>query len=106
MRVILQGSLEHFGAKELLLFLAKVQEGTLDAESGGARLRIGLRGGHIVAAEGNGDATGAVAKLLAGRDGTFTFLDEVVLPEGASPLALDVATVIAGAEERIAIAGF
>jgi hypothetical protein len=106
MRVILQGSLEHFAAKELLLFLAKVQEGTLDAEMGGARLRIGLRDGHIVAAEGNGDAAGVVAELLGCADGTFTFLDEVVLPEGASPLALDVATVIAEAEERISIAGF
>src|SRR5258708_14703351 len=106
MRVILQGSLGHFAAKELLLFRAGVQEGTLDAESGGARLRIALRDGHIVAAEGNGDAAGVVTKLLAGSDGTFTFLDEVVLPEGASPLALDVATVIAEAEERVAIAGF
>jgi pSer/pThr/pTyr-binding forkhead associated (FHA) protein len=105
MHVILQGSLEHFAAKKLLLFLAGVQEGTLDAESGGARLRIALRDGHIVAAEGNGDAFGVVAKLLGSSDGTFTFLDEVVLPEGASPLALDVAAVIAGAEERIAIAG-
>ena len=42
--------------------------------------------------EGDGDAAGVVAKLLGWSDGTFTFLDDVVLPEGASPL--DIASVI------------
>jgi hypothetical protein len=106
MPIVLQGSLEHFAAKELLLFLAEAQDGTFDAESGGARLRIALRGGRIVAVGGNGNAAAVVAKLLGCSDGTFTFLDEVVLPEGGSPLALDLATVIAEAEESIAIAGF
>src|SRR4051812_7426984 len=98
MRVVLQGSLEHFAAKELLTFLGSAHTGTFDAESAGQRLRLAIRDGHIVGAEGDGDAAGVVAKLLAWSDGTFTFLDDVVLPEEAPPA--EVAAVIAEAEER------
>ena len=101
MRVVLQGSLQHFAATELLGFLG-THSGTFDAESGGQRLRLALRDGHVVWAEGNGDAAGVVAKLLGWSDGTFNFLDEVVLPEGATPLAIEIATLIAEAETRIA----
>ena len=104
MRVVLQGSLQHFAAKELLVFLGGAHSGTFDAESGGARLRLALRDGHVVAAEGNGDAAGVVAKLLGWSDGTFRFLDEVVLPEGAAPVAQEMAGLIAEAEERNAVA--
>ena len=98
MRVVLQGSLQHFAAKELLTFLGSSHNGTFDAESGGQRLRLAIRDGWVVAAEGDGDAAGVVAKLIGWSDGTFTFLDDVVLPEDASPL--DIAVVIAEAEER------
>ena len=100
MRVVLQGSLQHFTAKELLSFLGSSHNGTFDAESGGQRLRLAIRDGRIVAAEGDGDAAGVVAKLIGWSDGTFTFLDDVALPEGASPLALEMAAVVAEAEER------
>ncbi|HEX7681665.1 MAG TPA: FHA domain-containing protein [Thermoanaerobaculia bacterium] len=100
MRVVLQGSLQHFAAKELLSFLGSSHNGTFDAESGGQRLRLAIRDGRIVAAEGDGDAAGVVAKLIGWSDGTFTFLDDVALPEGASPLAVEIAAVIAEAEER------
>jgi len=93
MRVVLQGSLEHFSAKELLTFLGS-HTGTFDAESGGQNLRLAIRDGHIVAA----DAVGDVVKLLGWSGGTFTFLDDVVLPEGAD--AAEIAAVIAEAEER------
>ncbi len=98
MRVVLQGSLQHFTVTELLTFLGNSHSGTFDVESGGQHLRLAIGDGRIVAAEGNGDAAGVVAKLLGWSDGTFTFLDDVVLPEGASPL--DIASVIAEAEER------
>ena len=98
MRVVLQGSLQHFAAKELLTFLGSSHNGTFDAESGGQRLRMAIRDGRIVAAEGDGDAAGVVAKLIGWSDGTFTFLDDVILPEDASPL--EIAAVIAEAEER------
>jgi hypothetical protein len=104
MRVVLQGSLQHFAAKELLLFLGGAHSGTFDAESGGAHLRLALREGRVVAAEGNGDAAGVVAKLIGWSDGTFRFLDEVVLPEGAAPVAREMAGLIAEAEERNAVA--
>jgi pSer/pThr/pTyr-binding forkhead associated (FHA) protein len=102
MRVVLQGSLHHFAARELLTFLATVQSGTFDAESGGQRLRVALRGGQVVWAEGDGDALGVLAKLLAWTDGTFTFLDEIALPEGVSPLSLELASAISQAEEWMA----
>lgn len=104
MLVVLQGSLQHFAARELLVFLSSAHSGTFDAESGGARLRLALRDGHVVAAEGNGDAAGVVAKLIGWSDGTFRFLDEVVLPEGAAPVAHEMAALIAEAEERNAVA--
>ena len=99
MRVVLQGSLQYFAATDLLAFLG-ARSGTFDAESGGQRLRLALREGHVVWSEGNGDAAGVVAKLLGWNDGTFNFLDEVALPEGVSPLALEIAALIAEAETR------
>jgi hypothetical protein len=86
----------------MLLFIATVRSGTCDAESGTDRVRLALRDGHIVGAEGGADAADAVAKLLGWYSGTFRFLDEVVLAEGATPVAQDLATVIADAEKRIA----
>jgi len=98
MRVVLQGSLQHFAARELLAFIAAAHSGTFDAESGGERVRLALRDGKIVGAEGNGDAIGVMAKLLGWSDGTFSFLDDVVLPEGD---AHELPALIAAAEERV-----
>jgi hypothetical protein len=100
MRVVLQGSLQHFAAKELLPFLGSSHSGTFDAESGGERVRLALHDGQVIWAEGNGDAAGVVAKLIGWSEGTFTFLDEIVLPEGASPLDHEIAAIIAEGEER------
>ncbi len=108
MRIVLQGSLIHFGVRDLLAFVARsAQEGTFDAESGGERVRIALRGGQVIGTESAGtsdagDAADAVAKLLQWSDGTFTFLDDVVIAEGAAPLAADIEALIAEAEMRIA----
>jgi hypothetical protein len=102
MRVVLQGSLQHFAAKELLAFIGSAHSGTFDAESGGDRIRLALRDGRVISAEGDGDAAGVVARLLGWSGGTFTFLDDVVIPEGASPLSQELAAVIGEAEDRIA----
>ncbi len=96
MPVVLQGSLQHFAAKELIEFIAAARSGTFDAESGGQRVRLGLRDGKVVAAEGDGDAAGVMARLLGWSDGTFSFLDEIVLAEGD---AQDLTSLIAAAEE-------
>ncbi|HEY4640816.1 MAG TPA: DUF4388 domain-containing protein, partial [Thermoanaerobaculia bacterium] len=98
MRVVLQGSLQHFPPKELLAFLAAAHTGTFDAESGGERVRLALRDGKVVGAEGDSDAIGVMARLLAWSDGTFSFLDDVVLPETD---AQELAPLIAAAEERM-----
>ncbi len=108
MRIVLQGSLIHFGVRDLLAFVARsAQEGTFDAESSGDRVRIALRGGQVIGTESAGtsdagDAADAVAKLLQWSDGTFTFLDDVVIAEGAAPIAADIEALIAEAEMRIA----
>src|SRR5664279_3244199 len=108
MRIVLQGSLIHFGVRDLLAFVARsAQEGTFDAESAGERVRIALRGGQVIGTESAGtsdagDAADAVAKLLQWSDGTFTFLDDVVIAEGAAPIAADIEALIAEAEMRIA----
>jgi len=98
MCVVLQGSLQHFAASPLLAFLAASHSGTFDAESGGERVRLALRDGKVVGAEGDSDAVGVMAKLLGWSDGTFSFLDDVVLPEGD---AYELPALIAAAEERV-----
>jgi len=105
MRIVLQGSLQHFGVRDLLAFVARsAQEGTFDGESDGERVRIALRGGQVVGTESAGasDPADAVAKLLQWSDGTFTFLDDVVIAEGAAPVAADIEALIAEAEMRLA----
>lgn len=97
MRVVLQGSLQHFAASPLLAFLAAAHSGTFDAESGGERVRLALRDGKVVGAEGDSDAVGVMAKLLGWNDGSFSLLDEVAIPEGD---AHELPALIAAAEER------
>jgi hypothetical protein len=98
MRVVLQGSLQHFAPRELLAFIAAAHSGTFDAESGGERIRLALRDGKVVGAEGDGDAIAVMVKLLGWNDGTFSFLDDVVLPERDGQ---ELASLIAAAEERV-----
>jgi hypothetical protein len=103
MRVILQGSLRHFAAAELLPMLAgRGHTGTFDAESGEKRVRMLFREGRIDAAEASvgDDAQSIIADLVGWTDGTFTFLDGVELAPGAKPLDLDVAPLLAEAEKR------
>src|ERR1700682_4369694 len=105
MRVILQGSMQHFAAAELLALLGRPgRSGTFDAASGEKRVRLFFHEGAIAWAEGNAgaDAQALVTDLVSWPDGTFTFLDALVLPDGITPLALDVAALLAEAEVRIA----
>ncbi|MEA2162370.1 MAG: hypothetical protein QOK37_497 [Thermoanaerobaculia bacterium] len=105
MHVVLQGRLHHFSARTLLLFLAaNAQEGTFDAESGGEHARLALREGRAVGAEAAGasDPVDVVARMLQWGDGTFTFLDENVLAEDSIPLGMEIESLIAAADERIA----
>ncbi|HYC92379.1 MAG TPA: FHA domain-containing protein [Thermoanaerobaculia bacterium] len=103
MQVILQGSLRHFPAAELLTFLcSRNQNGTLDLDNAGRRTRVFFEGEHIVWAEANkvADATDAVLDLFAWEGGSFTLLDSFTLPENAKRLALTVPALLEEAQKR------
>jgi len=105
MRVILQGSVRHFGAGELMSLLGRPSHtGTFDAESGEKRIRLFLREGKVAWAEGSigTSAEALITDFATWTDGSFTFLDALSLPEGVTPLQLDPAQLIAAAEQRIA----
>ena len=105
MRVILEGSLRHFTAGELLSLLAgNKHTGTLDAKQGEARARLALRDGRVAWAEATGarDLAEVVALLSGWREGEFWFLDDVAVPDGVTPLAVDIMPLVEAAEERIA----
>ena len=103
--MILEGSLRHFTASELLsLLAANKHTGTLDAKQGEARARLAFRDGRVAWAEATGAADlAAVVSLLIGWDeGEFWFLDDVAMPEGVTPLAVDILPIIEAAEARAA----
>lgn len=100
MQVILQGSLRHFPAAELLSFLCHPErKGTLDIETQGRRTRILFSGEHVVWAESKNvsEPVDAVLEAFAADTGSFTLLDSLELPPYAQPLSL---TLEALHEER------
>jgi len=97
-RVILQGSLEHFSAAELLPFLAtNAHSGTLTVEAASKRVRVFLRQGKIDWADASAGlgCEEAVLDLFTWSGGEFSLQDEVTLPDGARPLDLDPSVLIA-----------
>lgn len=104
MQVILEGSLRHFGAGELLPFLcARGAGGTLDLDSNGRRARIFFRDAKIIWAESNQQQTSLSAALIdafAWDGGAFRVLDSVELPANASPVALDPNELVAEANRH------
>jgi pSer/pThr/pTyr-binding forkhead associated (FHA) protein/DNA-binding transcriptional ArsR family regulator len=103
MQVILQGSLRHFPAAELLSFLcSRGQSGTLDLENAGRRTRVLFENDQIVWAESNkaADATDAVLDLFGWDGGSFTLLDSFSLPEHATRLALTLDALHEEAKKR------
>lgn len=105
MRVILEGTLRHFPASELLALFARHRHtGTFDAKQGEARARISFRDGKVAWAEGTGaKALPDIVALLAGwREGDFWFLDDAAIPDGLTPLSVDVLPLIEAAEAQAA----
>jgi hypothetical protein len=105
LRVILEGTLRHFTAGELLSLLGQNKHtGTLDAKLGDARARLAFRDGRVAWAEATGarDLGEIVALLMSWREGDFWFLDDVAMPEGVTPLAVDITPLVAAAEQRAA----
>ena len=105
MRVILEGSLRHFTASELLSLLGgNKHTGTLDAKQGETRARLAFRDGRVAWAEATGaaDLAAVVALLIGWDDGEFWFLDDVAVPDGVTPLAIDILPLVEGAKQRAA----
>jgi hypothetical protein len=106
MRVVLQGSLSHFTPSELLLLLGDhAHTGTLDVVgSDEARARIMFRDGRLVSAQASGlsGPDEVITRVVGWREGTFTFLDDVVLAEGPVAISLEVGPLVAAAEARFA----
>jgi FHA domain/Domain of unknown function (DUF4388) len=106
-RVILQGSLEHFPAAELLpLLVSRKHGGTLDllSESDGKRTRIFLREGRVDWTEAS-DGTAceeAILDLFSWTGGSFVLADEVVLPQDVTALELDPTVLIEEGVRRAA----
>jgi hypothetical protein len=108
MQVVLQGSLRHFPAAELLSFLCRRGEnGTLDLEAAGRRARVIFQGDRIVWAESSrgGDPTAAVLDLFDWPGGSFTLLDSAVVPEHATPVALELEALLEEARRRAEASG-
>ncbi|HEX6642519.1 MAG TPA: FHA domain-containing protein [Thermoanaerobaculia bacterium] len=108
MQVVLQGSLRHFGAAELLSFLCgRGESGTLNLEAGDRRARVLFLGDLIVWAESSErtDPKDAVLELFDWHSGTFTVVDSVVVPDNVTPLGLDVKSLIEEAKRLAETSG-
>lgn len=103
MQVVLQGSLRHFPAAELLTFLCShSRSGTLDLEATGGKTRIVFEADTIVRAESNRaeDPSEAVLDAFEWMAGTFTLLDSAVVPENAKRESIPLQTLLDAAKQR------
>ena len=103
MQVVLQGSLRHFHAAELLTFLCRRgQAGTLDLETNGRKTRIVFEDDTILRAESSksDDASEAVLDAFEWMAGTFTLLDSAVIPENAKRESILLQTLLDAAAKR------
>jgi FHA domain/Domain of unknown function (DUF4388) len=108
MQVVLQGSLRHFTAAELLGFLcSRGRSGTLDAETSGSRTRVLFEQDRIVWAEGTkgGGPKEVVLDLLGWSDGKFTLLDSAAIPENVTVVSLSLPALVEEARRRAEAAG-
>ena len=103
MQVVLQGSLRHFPAAELLMFLCHHgRSGTLDLEAVGRKTRIVFEADTIVRAESNRfeDPSEAVLDAFEWLAGAFTLLDAAVVPENARRESLALHTLLEASARR------
>ncbi len=108
MQVVLQGSLRHFGAAELLSFLCgRGESGTLELQGTDRHARILFVGDLLVWAESSrgGEPREAVLDLFDWHAGSFTLVDSVVIPDNVTPLALELPALIEEAKRRAESAG-
>ncbi len=103
MQVVLQGSLRHFPAAELLTYLCQHgRSGTLDLEAVGRKTRIVFDADTIVRAESNRfeDPSEAVLDAFEWMAGTFTLLDAASVPENAKRESLALQTLVEAAKMK------
>ena len=94
MSPILQGSLRHFRADQLLMLLGQNgHTGTLRVESAGRSLELVFRDGKVI-----WPAKEAALEFFIWADGTFTFSEEAKLPAGAEAVSLDTAALVEDGE--------
>lgn len=107
MLVILQGSLRHFPAEELLPFIAHHRHsGTLDVEVKGWRARLFFRDGDLICGESSSgdDVVAIVASFSGEQEGQFAFLDGVELPPTVTEVPRTVDSVLEEAQRRAVVA--
>lgn len=103
MQVVLQGSLRHFPAAELLTFLcSRGQSGTLDVQQGERRARIIYQDDRILHAESAEfrEAIEVVLDVFQWMDGVFALVDAAYVPENIAPAVLDLTVVLEEARRR------
>lgn len=103
MQVVLQGSLRHFPAAELLTFLcSRGQSGTLEVQHGESRARVLYQDDKILYAESSkgGDSFESVLDVFQWMDGSFALVDTAFVPENVAPAVLDLAVILEEARRR------
>ncbi len=103
MQVVLQGSLRHFPAAELLTFLcSRGQSGTLEVQQGESRARILYQDDKILYAESSkgADTFESVLDVFQWMDGSFALADAAFVPENVAPAVLDLAVILEEARRR------
>ncbi len=103
MQVVLQGSLRHFPAAELLTFLCRSgRSGTLDLETTGRKTRIVFEADMVVGAESSrfDDPTETVLDAFEWMAGAFTLLDSAVIPDHARRESLPLQALLEAAAKR------
>ncbi len=87
---ILQGSLRHFRAAQLLMLLGQNgHTGTLRVESAGRVVELVFRDGKVIC-----PAKETALEFFIWADGTFTFSEEAKLPAGAEAVSLDTTALV------------
>ena len=105
MQVVLQGSLRHFPAAELLTFLcSRGQSGTLDVQDDTRRARILFQDEKILHAESistpGQEAFEVVVDVFHWIDGTFSLSDVAYVPENVAPAVIDLTAILEEVRRR------
>lgn len=105
MTTILQGSLRHFPAAEILELLGShAHSGTLTVDAKGTRTSVIFQDGLVASVQSNADAEplDALYDLFSWETADFAFASEAALPADAKPLSLQPRALIDEGNRRAA----